>query len=193
MKYFKHFKYPILLYKNYDNIYIQERTENATYEKKAEEEINKKIDDFKKIRENNRKNGIKMKYENPAVYIGGYDIDTGNACADYSRSPPADKDIHDELKKIMKDKGLKITRKEETDTSNKIEKELKITGEKNTSNKVGRCAEFHVVNKLLWQGSKIEAIRLIKAVRIKNWGWDIVPYCPNCLKIFEGMEILKED
>ncbi len=54
----------------------------------------------------------------------------------------------------------------------------------NTINKIGRCAEFRVINELLNKGSNIENIRLTRAYSYKGKIIEPIPYCDNCKKMF---------
>jgi len=58
---------------------------------------------------------------------------------------------------------------------------------KHCKNIIGVCAEFHVVNKMLMAGCKLENIRLTYTVRCKNGIWQILPYCANCMILFKDL------
>ena len=149
----------------------------------------------------------------PAAFVGGYDSDSNTfAYVDYSQTPP--EKIHEQLQEIV---DIKVE-------ENKIAPvgQTKIDKETNKeSNTTGRCAEFHVVNKMLKLAHKKDNIRLTKAVRpkkkykhreiktesvdslinsINSWE-DLlkvcnlreIPYCSNCETMFRDINILEEE
>ena len=140
---------------------IGEKNEN----KKTEEELKEEaINAVKELIEKT------PKAKKRAAFIGAYDIETGHVETDLAGKIP-DK-IHPILKKLAKRAG-EIGSKGLTE-----------------NNTVGVCAEFHVVNKMLYAGSKYKHIRLTKAFRYKK-EWTTIPYCANCLAMFK--EILEGD
>ena len=100
-----------------------------------------------------------------AMAVGAYDLKTGEVVAAFAGKPP--EKIHPDL----------------IDRANKIGG----IGSKgvSTKNYVGVCAEFHAVNKLLLNGSKLSDIKLTHAIRPRNG--EGCPYCANCKKMFSDL------
>lgn len=98
-----------------------------------------------------------------AIAVGAYDVTTGEKVTSFAKEIPSE--IHPELKKRLAEVGLSIGTHGVTDR-----------------NTVGVCAEFQVVNELLWKGSKLSDIRLTKAIRPRTG--NEIPYCANCQKMF---------
>lgn len=97
-----------------------------------------------------------------AMAVGAYDIQTGEIVTSFAKAMP--KRIHPELiKRADKIGGIGS---------------LGVT-DKNT---VGVCAEFHVINSLLYKGSKLENIRLTPAYQPRTG--KPRPYCNNCKAMF---------
>ena len=134
---------------------------------KCQEEIKKYQQEIKKYQQEIKKYQQEIDYKKknpprpPIAFIGGYDITNGYVSANYAQDPP--KVIHKQLKDLV-DKKVK-------------EKKLSPIGFKGiySTNIVGRCAEFHVVNEILLHNKKffgdskennIDNIRLTFALRI---------------------------
>ncbi len=100
-----------------------------------------------------------------AMAIGAYDVKTGKIVTSFAGNIPSK--IHPELIK----RANKIGGIGSTGLSNR--------------NKVGVCAEFHVVNELLLSGSNISDIKLTHAIRPRTG--EICPYCINCTKMFSDL------
>ncbi len=100
-----------------------------------------------------------------SMAIGAYDVKTGKIATSFAGNVP-DK-IHPEL----------------VNRANKIGG----IGTKglSTKNTVGVCAEFHVVNELLLNGSKMSDIRLTHAIRPRTGKGR--PYCINCKIMFSDL------
>ena len=135
--------------------------------KKYQQEIKKYQQEIKKYQQEIKKYQQEIDYKKknpprpPIAFIGGYDITNGYVSANYAQDPP--KVIHKQLKDLV-DKKVK-------------EKKLSPIGFKGiySTNIVGRCAEFHVVNEILLHNKKffgdskennIDNIRLTFALRI---------------------------
>ena len=97
-----------------------------------------------------------------AMAVGAYDEKTGKTVAAFAGEIP--KKIHPDLLKLAERVGAIGT--------------LGVT-DRNT---VGVCAEFHVINDLLLSGSKLEDIRLTRAIRPRTG--QFMPYCDNCRVMF---------
>ncbi len=94
--------------------------------------------------------------------VGAYDEKTGKIAAAFAGDIP--KTIHPDLLKLAKQIGGVGS--------------LGVTGR----NIVGVCAEFHVINDMLLSGSKLEDIRLTRAIRPRTGKF--MPYCDNCHAMF---------
>ncbi len=106
-------------------------------------------------------NGGKSK----SMAIGAYDIKTGKIVTSFAGNIPDT--IHPELiKRANKIGGIG-------------------TKGLSTKNIVGVCGEFHVVNALLLNGSKISDIRLTHAIRPRTGKGR--PYCINCKNMFSDL------
>lgn len=105
-----------------------------------------------------------------AMAIGAYDTKTGEIATAFAGQVP--KKIHPDLIKRAESIGG--------------------IGSKGLTNKntVGVCAEFHVINQLLLNGSKFSDIHLTTPIRPRTGKPQ--PYCANCQKMFEDI-INKED
>ena len=97
-----------------------------------------------------------------AMAVGAYDEKTGKTVAAFAGEIP--KKIHPDLLKLAERVGGVGT--------------LGVT-DRNT---VGVCAEFHVINDMLLSGSKLEDIRLTRAIRPRTG--QFMPYCDNCREMF---------
>lgn len=97
-----------------------------------------------------------------AMVVGAYDIKTGKSVAAFAGEIPQeiDSDLLELAKKIGGIGSLGVT-------------------DRNT---VGVCAEFHVINSLLLSESKLEDIRLTRAIRPRTG--QLMPYCDNCRVMF---------
>lgn len=100
-----------------------------------------------------------------SMAVGAYDTKTGKIVTAFAGNIP-DK-IHPELVKRAEKIGGIGT---------------KGISSKNT---VGVCAEFHVVNELLLNGSNISDIKLTHAIRPRTGKGR--PYCANCKKMFSDL------
>jgi len=100
-----------------------------------------------------------------AMAVGGYDKRSGKVVASFAGEIP--KEIHPELQKRAEAIGG-----------------IGSHGltERNT---VGVCAEFHVVNRLLLNGSKWSDIRLSTPIRPRTGAE--MPFCANCRKMFSDL------
>ncbi|MCF0241490.1 MAG: hypothetical protein HUK25_02580 [Treponema sp.] len=98
-----------------------------------------------------------------SLIIGAFDETTGKTSVAFAGEPP--KKIHPVLQKLADEMGgigsLGVSDK----------------------NKLGVCAEFHVVNSLLWSGSKLENIKFTTPTRPRNG--EAIDFCPNCVKMFK--------
>ncbi len=144
---------------------VGEKSEN----KKTEEELKEEaINSVKELIAKTKK------AKRRGAFVGAYDIETGHVEADVSGNVP--ENIHPELKELAEKRVGQIN-------SNGLTK----------TNTVGRCAEFHVVNKMLNAGCEYKNIRLTKAFRFQHETkqWEAFPYCENCLGMFK--EILNID
>lgn len=149
---------------SYKRIYPK-RKEDNDLEIKAIYAIKDKIEESY----NEFKQG-KIKYT-PAAFVGGYDIETGYVCADYSRTIIKKENLHEQLRKL-------IDNKVEAGKINKYGEYGKYTpeyGKEKPKIKVGRCAEVHVVDKILnfnenffHNSNDINNSRLTFAIRIKD-------------------------
>ncbi len=100
-----------------------------------------------------------------SMAVGAYDVKTGKIVTSFAGNIP-DK-IHPELiKRAEKIGGIG-------------------TKGLSTKNTIGVCAEFHVVNELLLNGSKISDIKLTHAIRPRTGKGR--PYCVNCKKMFSDL------
>ena len=97
-----------------------------------------------------------------AMAVGAYDIKTGKIATSFAGAVP--KQIHPILQEKMKKIG-----------------EVGTHG-LSVKNTLGVCAEFHVVNELLYKGSKWEDIRLTPAIRPRTG--KARAYCENCAALF---------
>lgn len=97
-----------------------------------------------------------------SMAVGAYDIKNGRVVAAFAGPIPSK--IHPELVKRAKAIGGIGTHG------------------LSTKNTVGVCAEFHVVNKLLFAGSRWEDIRLTPSIRPRTG--KVQPYCENCMAMF---------
>lgn len=97
-----------------------------------------------------------------AMAVGAYDIKTGKSVAAFAGEIPSE--IHPDLLKLTERVGE--------------------IGSQGISDKniVGVCAEFHVINELLLSGSKLEDIKLTRAIRPRTGKY--MPYCDNCREMF---------
>lgn len=141
-----------------ENKCLLERTEDYDLEIEAIEKLKDKIEKAKEEYIQGKINST------PAGFVAGYDIETGYICADYSRTTIKKEELNEQLRDLIDQKV----------------KEGKIGeyGQKvsSTSNlEIGRCAEVHVVDKILSFNEKfnknnnsIDNIRLSFAVRFKN-------------------------
>ena len=100
-----------------------------------------------------------------SAIVGAYDIRTNKIVVAFAG--PIPKIIHPELiKRADKIGGIG-------------------THGKTKRNTIGVCAEFHVINKLLLNGSDISNIRLVKAIRPRTG--KPIPYCKNCEEMFKDI------
>ena len=97
-----------------------------------------------------------------AMAVGAYDEKTGNTAAAFAGYTP--KKIQPDLIRLAERAGGIGT--------------FGVT-ERNT---IGVCAEFHVINDMLLSGSKLEDIRLTRAIRPRTG--QFMPYCDNCRIMF---------
>ena len=153
-----------------DKIFLEHRDDNKFYKYLA----TKKIIDFIK--------NLKSKGEEPrdiAAYIGAYDISKREKnkfiiMSTSTNSPPT------KINKILHDLSKPL---------GKIDEE----GE-NTINKIGRCAEFRVINFLLNKHADINYIRFTRAFQFDGGKLVTIPYCSNCRKMFQKYpHLLKRD
>ena len=100
-----------------------------------------------------------------SMACGAYDVKTGNIATAFAGEPP-DK-IHPLLQKIAEQLGG-------IGSHGLTER-----------NKVGVCAEFHVVNQLLNNGSNWSDIKLTAAIRPRTG--EPQPYCANCKNMFADL------
>lgn len=98
-----------------------------------------------------------------SLIIGAFDETTGKTSVAFAGEPP--KKVHPVLQKIADKLGGIGS--------------LGVSGK----NKIGVCAEFHVVNNLLWSGSKLENIKLTTPTRPRTG--EAIDFCPNCVKMFK--------
>ena len=144
---------------------VGEKSENKKTEKELKEEAINSVKELIVKTKKAKKRG---------AFVGAYDIETGHVEADVSGNVP--ENIHPELKELAEKRVGQIHSNGLTET-----------------NTVGRCAEFHVVNKMLHAGCEYKNIRLTKAFRFqqKTKQWESIDYCANCSGMFK--EILEID
>ena len=99
-----------------------------------------------------------------AMVIAAYDEKTGKSVAAFAGAPPDEADVPEELLELCKRVGP-----------------IGSTGVTD-HNTVGVCAEFQVVYQLLKSGSKLEDIKLTKAIRPRTGMYQ--DYCDNCKAMF---------
>lgn len=137
-----------------------------------QEMVDKAKENEKNIRENALKSqaytkiqdliGGTLESRGKAMAVGAYDEKTGKTVAAFAGEIP--KKIHPDLLKLSERVGGIGT--------------FGVTGR----NTVGVCAEFHVINDMLLSGSKLEDIKLTRAIRPKTG--QFMPYCENCREMF---------
>ena len=135
------------------------RTEKNELEIKAIKKIEDKIEKTKQEYIQG-----KIDFYPPGAFVAGYDIDNKYVWADYSRTITLKKDLHKQLRDLI-DKKI---------GEGKIN-EYGEYGKKTPRGQIGRCAEVHVVDKILKfnenfykNNNKIDNIRLSFAVRFKD-------------------------